>query len=54
MQPTMPPSAEHHDETLIDWFLSLQPAERLAELESRLSFFQSVRRDGNPELSPHP
>jgi len=45
MQPTMPPSAEHHDEKPIDWFLSLQPEERLAELESRLSFFQSARRD---------
>lgn len=54
MQPTTPPSAEHHDETLIEWFLSLQPEERLAELESRLSFFQSARRDADPELSPHP
>jgi hypothetical protein len=54
MQPTMPPSPECHDETLIDWFLSLEPTERLAELESRLSFFLSAHRDGNPELSPHP
>ncbi len=38
------------DESLIDWFLSLTPTERLAELESRLDFFQSVRPDGNAEL----
>jgi hypothetical protein len=33
------PAAEQlgkvHDETLIDWFLSLDPGERLAELDSR-------------------
>ena len=32
-----------HDDTLIEWFLSLTPAERLAELESRLAFFYSAR-----------
>ena len=32
-----------HDETLIDWFLALEPIERLAELESRLEFFNAVR-----------
>ena len=32
------------DTTLIDWFLSLSPEERLAELESRIAFFQQVRR----------
>jgi hypothetical protein len=42
-----------HDTTLIDWFLSLTPGERLAELESRLTFFNSVRRDDDAELSPH-
>jgi hypothetical protein len=39
-----------HDETLIDWFLSLDPGERLAELESRLAFFASVRRDDHLQL----
>ena len=39
-----------HDESLIDWFLSLDPGERLAELESRLAFFNAARRHGNTEL----
>jgi hypothetical protein len=40
-----------HDVTLIDWFLSLPPAQRLAELESRIAFFQQARSsDGNSEL----
>ena len=39
-----------HDETLIEWFLSLTPAERLAELESRLAFFNQARRDGDRKL----
>jgi hypothetical protein len=43
-----------HDESLIDWFLSLTPAERLAELESRLEFFATVRRDADPKLPPNP
>ena len=34
------------DVTLIDWFLTLSPAQRLAELESRLAFF-AVARSGN-------
>ena len=41
-----------HDETLLDWFLALDPEERLAELESRLAFFNSVQRDDGAELSP--
>jgi hypothetical protein len=32
----------HVDTTLIDWFLSLSPEQRLAELESRIAFFQQV------------
>jgi hypothetical protein len=40
-----------HDETLIDWFLGLQPVERLAELESRLEFFNAVQRSVDTELS---
>jgi hypothetical protein len=40
-----------HDASLIDWFLTLSPAQRLAELESRLAFFTAARsRNANPEL----
>jgi hypothetical protein len=39
------PQTSSHDATLIDWFLSLTPAQRLAELESRLAFINSVRLD---------
>ena len=39
-----------HDDTLIDWLLSLSPAERLAELESRLAFFHAARRDDDTKL----
>lgn len=45
------PSETTHDTTLIDWFLSLPPAERLAELDSRVAFFRAVRSaNGNTEL----
>jgi hypothetical protein len=44
--------ASDHDETLLDWFLSLDPCQRLAELESRLTFFNSVRCNDDAELSP--
>lgn len=47
-------SEQLHDETLIDWFLSLEPAERLAELESRLAFFAGARAHADTELPPHP
>ena len=40
------------DETLLEWFLTLDPDQRLAELESRLAFFDSVQRNGAAELSP--
>jgi len=43
---------ETHDETLLDWFLSLNPAQRLAELESRLAFFSSAHQSDDAELSP--
>ena len=46
--------ARAHDETLLDWFLSLEPSQRLAELESRLAFFNSVRRDDDAKLSTDP
>lgn len=45
------PRATAHDDTLIEWFLSLDPTQRLAELESRIAFFNSVSPDGDPELS---
>jgi hypothetical protein len=51
-RPTDPQS--EHDESLLDWFLSLTPAERLAELDSRMEFFTLARRDGDPKLPPHP
>lgn len=43
-----------HDESLIRWFLSLTPAERLAELESRVEFFRQARRDGDRKLPADP
>ena len=43
-----------HDETLIDWFLGLEPIERLAELESRLEFFNAVRGNDDAKLFPDP
>jgi hypothetical protein len=49
------PSAAVHDETLIEWFLSLTPAQRLAELESRLAFFDAARGYvGSKKLRPDP
>jgi hypothetical protein len=53
-RPVSPPPEHLHDETLVDWFLSLAPAERLAELESRLAFFAAARRDGEPKLPQNP
>jgi hypothetical protein len=44
------PREQLHDETLVDWFLSLEPAERLAELESRLAFFALVHCHGESKL----
>jgi hypothetical protein len=49
-----PPAGDVHDDTLIDWFLSLQPAERLAELESRLAFFAAAHRDVESQLPQNP
>jgi hypothetical protein len=43
-----------HDESLVDWFLTLSPAERLAELESRVAFFNQVRRSGDRKLPQNP
>lgn len=49
-----PPTEAIHDETLLDWFLALEPIDRLAELESRLAFFDAVRRNGDSKLSSNP
>jgi hypothetical protein len=46
---TLPPAGP--DESLSDWFLSLTPAQRLAELESRLAFFHAARTHGDTELA---
>jgi hypothetical protein len=53
VDPAKTQSDSLHDDSLIDWFLSLTPAERLAELESRLEFFNAVRRDGDTKLPPN-
>jgi hypothetical protein len=44
------PPEQLHDETLVDWFLSLEPVERLAELESRLAFFAGAQRHVESKL----
>jgi hypothetical protein len=41
-----------HDDTLVDWFLGLQPIERLAELESRLEFFNAAHSRADAKLPP--
>jgi hypothetical protein len=46
--------AEYCDESLLDWFLALDPGQRLAELESRVAFFNSARGSEDPELSQDP
>jgi hypothetical protein len=43
-----------HDDTLVEWFLSLTPTERLAELESRLAFFDSACPHADNKLPPDP
>ena len=48
------PRDSEYDESLIDWFISLSPAERLAELESRVAFFKQVRREGEREFPSNP
>jgi hypothetical protein len=35
------------DSSLLDWFLALSPTERLAELESRIAFFEEARSSGD-------
>jgi hypothetical protein len=52
--PQKAPSGFEHDESLIEWCLSLTPTERLAELESRVAFFRQARRNADRELPPNP
>jgi hypothetical protein len=49
----VPPEQVHAD-TLMDWLLSLQPAERIAVLESRLAFLAAARRHAESELPQDP
>jgi hypothetical protein len=43
------------DKTLIDWFLSLSPEQRLAELESRIAFFEQANwPNGDAKLPANP
>jgi len=44
-------SSAGHDGSLVDWFSTLSPEQRLAELESRISFFHSLRLTDESELS---
>jgi len=44
-------STPEHDSTLIEWFLKLSPDQRLAELESRIAFFHSLKSSHDAELS---
>jgi hypothetical protein len=50
MEPVPQPEISPHDATLIDWFLSLTPAQRLAELETRLAFISSAHTDADAQL----
>lgn len=43
-----------HDPSLIRWFSSLSPDERLAELESRVAFLHSLRSGDDTKLSRDP
>jgi hypothetical protein len=45
------PAKPEHDPSLIAWFVSLSPDERLAELESRVAFFHSLRSTHDAQLS---
>lgn len=53
MQPTvdLTPRQDIFDKSLLDWFLGLTVEERLAELESRVAFFVSLREKHESQLS---
>jgi len=44
-------SSAGHDRSLLEWFATLTPEQRLAELESRISFFLSLRPHNESQLS---
>jgi hypothetical protein len=44
-------AAALHDKSLVEWFAMLTPEQRLAELESRVAFFWSLRHDYDAEFS---
>lgn len=44
-------SESEYDPSLIRWFAGLSPDQRLAELESRVAFFHSLRVGHDTELS---
>ncbi|HET9862971.1 MAG TPA: hypothetical protein VFP37_05980 [Steroidobacteraceae bacterium] len=54
MEQVPQPEISSHDATLIDWFLSLTPAQRLAELESRVTFINSALPHADAKLSQNP
>ena len=41
-----------HDASLVQWFLALTPAQRVAELESRIEFVLAARRAVDEQLYP--
>jgi len=44
-----------HDAGLVEWFLRLTPAQRLAELDSRVSFLVTTRQShDHQQLRPDP
>jgi hypothetical protein len=44
-------SEQEHDPSLIRWFSTLSPDQRLAELESRAAFFHDLKVSHDTELS---
>jgi hypothetical protein len=44
-------STAAHDRSLLAWFASLTPEQRLVELESRINFFLTLRPHNESQLS---
>lgn len=47
-----PQNDQAHDNSLIDWFLSLTAEQRLEELEARVQFLIDYRINDGTRLSP--
>jgi hypothetical protein len=47
-------SGDDHDQSLVEWFATLSPDQRLAELDSRVAFLWSIRVDNDAKLSRNP